>query len=85
SFKQITENNTLSWPKLFNRNFIEVESELNNVLGPSVDNLEELRYYPNLNSVDIEAFIQQVCSNEAIYDKNLSTITTFLQIAILSH
>ncbi|CAG8650526.1 20724_t:CDS:2 [Cetraspora pellucida] len=44
SLKQLTENNTVLWSELFNRNLVEIESELNNLLGPSVDELEESVY-----------------------------------------
>ncbi|CAG8817298.1 2429_t:CDS:2, partial [Cetraspora pellucida] len=41
SLEQLTENNTVSWSELFNRNLVEIKSKLNDLLGSSVDELEE--------------------------------------------
>ncbi|GBB89439.1 hypothetical protein RclHR1_16110003 [Rhizophagus clarus] len=40
SFQQLTENDALLWPELFNHNITEKEEEFKDLIGLSVDNLE---------------------------------------------
>jgi hypothetical protein len=41
SFQQLTENNSLSWTELFNRNIAEKEEEFKDLLSTSIDSLED--------------------------------------------
>ncbi|CAG8712732.1 26750_t:CDS:2, partial [Racocetra persica] len=38
---KLTENDTLSWSKLFSHNLVKIKSKLTDLLGPSLDNLED--------------------------------------------
>lgn len=40
NYHQLTENDTFSWSEVFNRDLADKESELGDILGPSVDKLE---------------------------------------------
>ncbi|CAG8641197.1 7999_t:CDS:2 [Cetraspora pellucida] len=85
SLEQLTENNSVSWSEFFNRNLAEIENELNDLLGPFIDNLEEIAYEEENKQLEtdedkdetrpVDTFIQQVRSKEALNDENLDNNT----------